>query len=125
MKKVTWDYAKSLDEDYAHILNTEASIHNHQLVLDDNARDSGRVLRWERDPLIDEMFHRGWFDLNAIMGGYCKTYAGITAKISPARIVKNDPLVRELYRRMGISLFGYWETFYWDINNPYAEEFKP
>lgn len=123
MKKVTWDYARAVSEEYALVLDTEETLHRHQLVLVEGNGDN-RVLRWEVDPLIDEMFHRGWFSLNDIFSGTCKQVVGITPKIRPANIIKNDPLVRELYRRMGISLFGYWETFYWEANNPYAEEFK-
>ena len=35
---------------------------------------------------------------------------------------KNDPLIRELYRCMGYSLSGYWEIFYWEVNNEKADE---
>jgi hypothetical protein len=30
-----------------------------------------------------------------------------------------------MYRDMGYSLFGYWEMFYWEINNNIAHEYKP
>ena len=35
---------------------------------------------------------------------------------------KNDPRIRELYRWIGYSIFGYWEVFYWDWNNDCVDE---
>lgn len=119
MTPVTWSEAAALSEDYALILHTEMDLHSHELV-----KDSHGTLRWKADPLIDEMFSRRWFNLNDIMLSQYKPINGANPKIPPNPIVKNDPLARELYRRMGISLFGYWEVFYWDVNNPNAEEFN-
>ncbi len=62
MYTVTWDYVKALCEDYALVLNTEH--HGHIIEMDDHD-----VLRWKKDPLIDEMFNRHWFDLNQIVSG--------------------------------------------------------
>lgn len=36
---------------------------------------------------------------------------------------KNSEVYRKLYRDLGYSLFGYWEIFYWDENNPDAENY--
>jgi hypothetical protein len=30
---------------------------------------------------------------------------------------KNDPRIRELYKHIGYSLYGFWEVFYWEVNN--------
>ena len=78
---------------------------NHKIVLD------GEVFRWEKDPTIDMLYDLGMIDLNklfSVMG----------------RRGKNDPRVRDLYRRMGYSVYGYWEIFHWEVNNPYADEYE-
>ena len=36
---------------------------------------------------------------------------------------KNCETYRELYRRMGVSLHCYWETFYWELNNEDADQY--
>lgn len=38
---------------------------------------------------------------------------------------KNSEVYRQLYRDMGYSLYGYWEIFYWEVNNPDANEYHP
>ena len=38
---------------------------------------------------------------------------------------KNSELYRKFYRGLGYSLFGYWEIFYWQVNNPKASEYNP
>lgn len=38
---------------------------------------------------------------------------------------RNSEFLRDLYRKKGYSLFGYWEIFYWEVNNPIAHEYKP
>jgi hypothetical protein len=38
---------------------------------------------------------------------------------------KNDESVRKLYRDMGYSLSGYWEIFYWEMNNEDADQYRP
>jgi len=38
-------------------------------------------------------------------------------------LTKNSEPVRKLYRDMGYSLSGYWEIFYWDVNNEEAEDY--
>ena len=40
-------------------------------------------------------------------------------------IDKNSELYRQLYRNMGYSLSGYWEIFFWEVNNPKADEYEP
>jgi hypothetical protein len=36
---------------------------------------------------------------------------------------KNSEVYRKLYRDMGYSLGGYWEVFYWEMNNPDADQY--
>lgn len=38
---------------------------------------------------------------------------------------KNSEIYRKLYRDMGYSLSGYWEIFYWEMNNEYANDYQP
>jgi hypothetical protein len=40
-------------------------------------------------------------------------------------LTKNSEEVRKLYRDMCYSLSGYWEIFYWDMNNEDARKYKP
>jgi len=36
---------------------------------------------------------------------------------------KNDEIYRKMYRDIGYSLNGYWEIFYWDLNNDIADDY--
>ena len=36
---------------------------------------------------------------------------------------KNDPRIRELYKHIGYSLYGFWEIFYWGVNNEDAYKY--
>ena len=37
---------------------------------------------------------------------------------------KNSEEWRKLYRDIGYSLYGYWEIFYWDMNNEDAADYR-
>jgi hypothetical protein len=37
---------------------------------------------------------------------------------------KNSEEVRKLYRDMGYSLSGYWEIFFWEVNNEDAPLYR-
>jgi len=39
-------------------------------------------------------------------------------------LTKNHEIYRNFYRGLGYGLFGYWELFYWDVNNPAAFDYK-
>ena len=91
-------------EDYAEIFKKE-SHHTHRVIEDENG-----TLRWEADPVVNEIVDR--VNLNDIWLMFMKM--GLT---------KNSEPVRKLYRDMGYSLSGYWEIFYWDVNNEDAEEY--
>jgi len=66
------------------------------------------ILRWVVDPAFKNI------DLNKA-----------TANFINRGITKNDEEWRDLYRKIGYSLYGYWEIFYWEANNPDAEEYIP
>jgi hypothetical protein len=91
-------------EDYAEIFKKE-SHHVHRVIEDEHG-----TLRWEADPVVNEIVDR--VNLNDLWLMFMKM--GLT---------KNSEPVRKLYRDMGYSLSGYWEIFYWDVNNEAAEEY--
>ena len=98
---------KDIDvEDYQEIFKAEAH-HDHPVV-----RDEHGTLRWEGDPKVREIINKGI--LNDLVYLFYKM--GLT---------KNSEEVRKLYRDMGYSLSGYWEIFYWEVNNPEAADYNP
>jgi hypothetical protein len=104
MKKI--DRKDLMDiEDYKEIFETE-SHHDHEVIEDDNG-----TFRWKEDPAVRKIIDTGI--LNDLWVLFYKM--GLT---------KNSEEVRKLYRDMGYSLSGYWEVFYWEVNNEDAEEYK-
>ena len=104
-KYVSRKEVAAMDDIYKEMLAMEK--HDHKIIMDDHG-----TLRWEADPVIDMVSPGGEYaclDLNQLFRNGAR---------------KNDPRIRELYRRMGYSLFGYWEVFYWEANNPQADEYK-
>jgi hypothetical protein len=90
-----------LPEDYTEMMKTEQH-HQHEIV-----RDSKGKLRWKEDP-----FTRRLVDACGI--GY------MIAGFEDKGLNKNSEIIRELYRRMGYPIEGYWELFYCELNNPNA-----
>lgn len=78
--------------------------HNHPFYQDQHG-----TYRWKPDPAVEVLFDYDAVDLNAFF-------------INGAD--NNDPRVRELYRKMGYSLHGYWELFHWEVNNPTADKYE-
>lgn len=82
-------------------ISSTESHHNHNIILVDEH------YRWEQtihDPI----------DLNKKWEEWSKL--GLT---------KNSEIVREYYRSIGYSLYGYWEIFYWEVNNPDFDKYVP
>jgi hypothetical protein len=104
-KYVSREEAISLCEEAKEIFSREK--HDHRIYMDEHG-----VLRWEGDPIIEMISPAGEFDCLSLNTMFMNGAS------------KNDPRVRELYRKLGYSLFGYWEVFHWDVNNPQAEEYK-
>ena len=77
------------------------------MIVDDNG-----VVRWKEDPAVQDVLDR--VNLNDIWMLFFKM--GLT---------KNSEEVRKLCRDMGYSLSGYWEIFYWDMNNEDAHKYRP
>jgi hypothetical protein len=99
---VTWEEASEIGEDYKEILCKEH--HNHEIIMVNN------ILRWKATLRIQELIEES--NLNNIIEIF--NYLDIN---------KNTEAYRKLYRDMGYSLSGYWEIFYWEANNPEAEEY--
>jgi hypothetical protein len=82
--------------------------HNHEIIRDENG-----TIRWKGDPKLNEMITKTvnlndlWYIMFFSMG-----------------LTKNSEEVRKLYRDMGYSLSGYWEIFFWEMNNFDAEAYS-
>ena len=76
------------------------SHHNHTIIIEDNR------LRWGKT-IDSEDLNKKWEEW------------------SKRGLTKNSEEVRKYYRDIGYSLYGYWEIFYWEVNNPLASEYKP
>lgn len=105
MKYITREEASKIDDNYKLILETEKH-HDHKIV-----KING-VLRWEENKLIRTIVDN--IDFNDLI-----------SKLITSGYNKNSEIYRELYRNMGYSLSGYWEIFYWEMNNEDAEDYKP
>lgn len=96
---------KDLPNEYAEMMATE-SHHDHEVV------NVNGVLRWKQDDFISRFTDA--CNLNDIVVGLYSNGHN-----------KNSEIYRELYRKMGYSLSGYWEVFYWDMNNDRCFEYAP
>lgn len=94
-----------LPEDYTEMMETE-SHHTHAVVRVDG------VIRWEASAFVKSLLSR--MSLNDLCPLLDEIGAG-----------KNSEPYRKLYRDMGYSLSGYWEVFYWELNNEDAHLYKP
>lgn len=91
--------------DYSEMMQTEKH-HNHEIVEINN------VLRWKENEtsrkLVDDIGLNEIWDLFYNIG-----------------LDKNSEIIRKLYRDIGYSLHGYWEIFYWEVNNEIADSYNP
>jgi hypothetical protein len=93
-------------KDYKQIFKTE-SHHEHPVIEDEHG-----TVRWKVNPAVRAIIDKT--NLNDLWILFMSM--GLT---------KNSEEVRKLYRDMGYSLSGYWEIFYWDMNNEDAHKYKP
>jgi len=105
MNVITRKEASSICEDYRQIFEMEKH-HNHEVVMTENG-----ILRWKENPDVINMVRK--IGLNDIV-----------ALFYTLGIDKNNEIHRKLFRDIGYSLSGYWEVFYWTVNNEYAEEYR-
>jgi len=94
------------NEHYRLILDVETH-HNHEIV-----RDEDGTYRWKENRDVNILLE------NISLNDLCPL-------LDVLGYGKNTEPYRKLYRDMGYSLFGYWEIFYWEMNNPYAALYKP
>ena len=105
MTIVSREEASATAEDYKEILDKEWH-HDHEITRDDHG-----TLRWKENPKVREIIDKGI--LNDLW--YLFHTMGLN---------KNSEEVRKLYRDMGYSLSGYWEIFYWEVNNEDAHLYR-
>ena len=106
MITVERDEVVDVCDEYRLILETEVH-HDHEIVKDESG-----TLRWK--PNLDVIKYRENISLNDLCPLLkCLGYG------------QNSEVYRKLYRDMGYSLFGYWEIFYWEVNNDDASEYAP
>lgn len=70
-------------------------------------RTDDGVLRWKPDPAISLMIQCG----------------AINQYLIEKATDRNNPLMRECYRKMGTSLEKYWHLFYNEVQNPDWESY--
>lgn len=91
---------------YREILDVETH-HGHVIIKDEHG-----TLRWKENPDVRKLLK------NISLNDLCPLLCCLGYD-------KNSEVYRQLYRDMGYSLFGYWEIFYWEANNPEASNYKP
>ena len=97
--KKAFDIREIANDFEMEVINSESEC-GHDIIL------SNGLLRWKERPTQFECLNSAvaHFDLN-----------GIT---------KNHEEYRNFYRSTGYSLRGYWEVFYWSLNNEIANKYK-
>lgn len=106
MKTVTREEVCSknkLDED---MLRYERH-HDHEIV-----KDAAGKYRWKETPGVNKLLKES-LNLNDLWLFFY--FLGYN---------KNSEFIRDMYRKMGYSLLGYWEIFYWETNNELAKEYR-
>ena len=89
---------EDLPSDYKEMMKLE-SHHDHEIIEDEKG-----TLRWKQDKFVNELSDSVGL-INMIVG------------LDEHGQDKNSEVYRELYRKMGYSLSGYWEIFHWEFNN--------
>jgi hypothetical protein len=105
-KTVTRTEASKSWAEFRKMLKTERH-HKHEII-----RDSDGVLRWKENPHVRKLLE------NISLNDLCPLLYHLGHG-------KNSETYRKLYREMGYSLGGYWEVFYWEVNNELAHKYKP
>lgn len=94
------------EETYREVLDIETH-HDHVIVEDERG-----ILRWKQNKEVRDLVDK--MNLNDIVELFSLLGYG-----------KNSEIFRKMYRDMGYSLNGYWEIFYWEVNNENAADYKP
>jgi hypothetical protein len=106
MKTVTREEVAAMADTYKEVLDKETH-HSHEII-----EDAHGTIRWKQNPKVGEIIDKGI--LNDLW--YLFYAMGLN---------KNSEPIRKLYRDMGYSLSGYWEIFFWEMNNEDASEYNP
>lgn len=88
------------------ILDVETH-HTHEII-----KDKDGYLRWKENPTVNHILK------NISLNELCPL-------LKTLGYGKNSEVYRKLYRDMGYSLYGYWEIFYWSVNNEDASDYIP
>lgn len=108
MRVVSREEASKVCDDYNEMLKKERH-HDHEIVEVDG------VLRWKENKQVRDLVGgQGKIDLNNLWEFF---YA--------MGLNKNSEFVRDVYRNMGYSLNGFWELFYWEMNNEDVDDYNP
>lgn len=99
------DENNNINDIYKLIINTECH-HDHVIIRDNNG-----VLRWKENKIIREFLDN------------CGGLNNVIPLLNNLGYDKNSEIYRKLYRDLGYSLFGYWEVFYWELNNEDFQEY--
>ena len=97
---------KITEETYREILDVETH-HDHEIYEDNEGK-----LHWKENPKTREILSK------ISLSDLCQL-------LNALGYGKNSEVYRKLYRDMGYSLSGYWEIFYWEVNNEDASEYVP
>ncbi len=92
------------DDTYREILDVETH-HDHEIVIGECGN-----YRWKKHPEVRKMVDD--IGLNELWNLFTSLGYG-----------KNSEIFRKMYRDMGVSLFGYWEIFYWEMNKEKSQEY--
>lgn len=106
MKPVTREEVCRKNKIFEDMLRTEKH-HDHEIV-----KDAAGKFRWKEKEGVNKLLKQS-LNLNDLWVLFY--HLGCN---------KNSEIIRDLYRKMGYSLLGYWEIFYWETNNQLAEEYR-
>lgn len=97
---------KDIPSDYSEMMEKES--HHHHIIIEDEYG----TLRWkEKEGLRDAI-------------AACGTLNEVVPLLGAMGWGKNSEQARDFYRNLGYSLSGYWEIFYWEVNNPECDDYK-
>jgi len=105
MKILKREDVAQVHENYREIFDAEKH-HDHVII-----EDSQGVYRWKENSTVRTIIDKGILNEIIIL-------------FHALGYDKNSEIYRKMYRDMGYSLSGYWEIFYWGMNNDAASEYK-
>ena len=94
-------HIKKISDNYKEVLDREKH-HNHELVMVNG------IIRWKENENLRSI------DINKVIEIFYELGYD-----------KNSEVYRKFYRDLGYSLSGYWEVFYWEVNNEDQNEYRP